>query len=95
MRAAAEPNIGNGYDYEKYSFVQTLKDATASFQMPKGTKGRDCDVKLTATSLRVGLKGQEPLVDGPLHETIKVPLVVSRGRDAVHSPVPQRASCAC
>ena len=40
--------------------------------MPKGTRGRDCDVQLTATSLRVGLKGQAPMVDGPLFEIIKV-----------------------
>ena len=70
---AAEPNIGNGADYEKYSWVQTLKDANATFQMPKGTKGRDCDVQITAKSLRVGVKGQPPIVDGPLFETIKVP----------------------
>ena len=68
----AEPNIGNGYNYEKYSFVQTLKDATATFPMPKGIKGRDCDVKLSAKHLRVGVKGQEPIVDGDLHETIQV-----------------------
>lgn len=68
--------MGNGCEYEHYSWVQTLKDATATFQMPKGTKGRDCDVQLTAKSLRVGVKGQPPIVDGPLFETIKVPLMI-------------------
>ena len=68
----AEPTIGNGANYDHYSFVQTLKDANASFPMPKGTRARNCDVQLTSTSLRVGLKGQAPIVDGPLFESIKV-----------------------
>ena len=52
--------------------MQTLRDATATFALPKGTRGRECDVQITATSLRVGLKGQDPIVDGPLFESIKV-----------------------
>ena len=68
----AEPTTGNGANYDHYSFVQTLKDANATFPMPKGTRARDCDVQLTSTSLRVGLKGQAPIVDGPLFESIKV-----------------------
>jgi hypothetical protein len=34
--------------------------------VPKGLRGADMDVKITRDSLRAGLKGQKPIVDGPL-----------------------------
>lgn len=36
-----------------------------------GTKGRGCDVAITRDSLRVGLRGQPPVLDGPLFAGVK------------------------
>ena len=67
----AEPNSGNGADHASYSWTQTLSECLVSVPVPAGTKGRDCDVSLTTRRLRVGLKGQPPVLDGELSHPIK------------------------
>lgn len=39
--------------------------------VPAGTKGRDCDVHIERSHLRVGIKGQAPLIDGTLFSAVK------------------------
>lgn len=51
--ASSEPNRGNGADLEKYSWVQTLSEATVSVPVPSGTKGKMCDVLITKGKLKV------------------------------------------
>ncbi|KAI4325009.1 hypothetical protein MLD38_030444 [Melastoma candidum] len=65
------PNKGNGLDMEKYSWTQTLQEVTVNIPVPKGTKGRFvvCDIK--KNHLKVGLKGQPPVIEGELYRTIK------------------------
>ncbi|KAI4330967.1 hypothetical protein MLD38_029203 [Melastoma candidum] len=65
------PNKGNGLDLEKYSWTQTLQEVTVNIPVPKGTKGRFvvCDIK--KNHLKVGLKGQPPVIEGELYRTIK------------------------
>lgn len=58
----AEPNAGNGADLPAYSWTQTLGEAVLSVPVPPGTKGRACDVAITRDRLRVGLKGQPPVL---------------------------------
>lgn len=64
--------VGNGGTTATYSWTQTLQEAQASFPVPAGTKSRQVDVVITATKLRVGLKGSTPLADGALFKKVKV-----------------------
>ena len=61
-RLPAEPNKGNGADLATYSWTQTLAEVVVSVPVPAGTKGRVCDVAITRDRLRVGLKGQPPVL---------------------------------
>lgn len=59
----AVPNKGNGLDLEKYSWTQTLQEVSVTVPVPPGTKSRfiACDIK--KNHLKVGLKGQPPIID--------------------------------
>lgn len=54
---ALKPNAGNGLDLDTYSWTQTLAEVVVCVPVPKGTKGRDCDVKIARDSLRVAVRG--------------------------------------
>jgi hypothetical protein len=66
-----KPNAGRGADLGKYSWTQTLGEVTVVVPVPPGTKGRALDVRITKTALRVGLKGQPPILDGALAEPVR------------------------
>ncbi|BAF19135.1 protein BOBBER 1 [Oryza sativa Japonica Group] len=67
-----KPNAGNGLDLEKYSWIQQLPEVTITVPVPQGTKSRFvvCDIK--KNHLKVGLKGQPPIIDGELFKPVKV-----------------------
>ena len=67
----AKPNSGNGGETDKYRWTQTLDEVTVFVRMPDGVASKQLDVQMKAASLRVGLKGQPPIIDGPLHKKIK------------------------
>lgn len=71
MSGGAEPNAGNGANFEHFSWIQTLADVSISVPVPRGTRGKQVDVKIARKSLEVGLKGQEPILKGSLTETVK------------------------
>ncbi|GAA0140649.1 microtubule or microtubule-binding cytoskeletal protein [Lithospermum erythrorhizon] len=66
------PNNGNGLDMDNYSWVQSLQEVTVNVPVPPGTKSRFivCDIK--KNHLKVGIKGQPPIIDGELYKPIKV-----------------------
>lgn len=66
-----KPNCGNGYDHEKYSWTQTLQEVTVSITIPEGTKSRQvaCDIK--GKSMKAGLKGQPPILQGEFYNPVK------------------------
>uniref|UniRef100_A0A7N0SYQ5 CS domain-containing protein n=1 Tax=Kalanchoe fedtschenkoi TaxID=63787 RepID=A0A7N0SYQ5_KALFE len=66
------PNKGNGLDLENYSWTQTLQEVTINVPVPPGTKSRTivCDIK--KKHLKMGLKGQPPIIEGELYENVKV-----------------------
>ncbi|PON72080.1 Alpha-crystallin, subunit A [Parasponia andersonii] len=65
------PNQGNGLDLEKYSWTQSLQEVNVVIPVPTGTKARFvvCDIK--KNRLKVGLKGQPPIIDGELFKSVK------------------------
>ncbi|WCJ26956.1 Nuclear migration protein nudC [Euphorbia peplus] len=67
-----DPNKGNGLDMDDHSWTQTIQELTVSIPVPPGTKSRDIICEIKKKSLKVGLKGQAPILDGELFETIKV-----------------------
>ncbi|XP_076958947.1 protein BOBBER 1-like [Bidens hawaiensis] len=66
------PNKGNGLDMENYSWVQSLQEVNVTIPVPSGTKSRFivCDVK--KNHIKVGLKGQPPILEGDLYKPVKV-----------------------
>ncbi len=68
-----KPNSGNGCDLENYRWTQTLQEVElrVPFKIPT-LKSRDCVVNITKKTLKVGLKGQTPVIDGDLNADIKV-----------------------
>ena len=66
------PTAGNGYDYGAYSFIQSLAEVTVTIPLPAGTRAKMCDVEIKRNHLRVGLKGEPPILDDTLHEAVKV-----------------------
>ena len=60
----AEPNVGNGADYDHFSWTQTLGEVTMNVPVPAGTRGGQCIVDMSRTRLKVGVKGQEPILEG-------------------------------
>eukprot|EP00271_Cylindrocystis_brebissonii_P010154 TRINITY_DN26255_c0_g1_i1.p1 TRINITY_DN26255_c0_g1~~TRINITY_DN26255_c0_g1_i1.p1 ORF type:complete len:362 (+),score=124.65 TRINITY_DN26255_c0_g1_i1:95-1087(+) len=66
-----KPNSGNGADLEKYSWTQTLGEVDVTIPLPPGTKSRGLLVEIKKKSLTVGLKGQEPIIQGELWEAVK------------------------
>ncbi|GAA5979907.1 hypothetical protein JCM11641_007582 [Rhodosporidiobolus odoratus] len=55
-----------------YRWRQTLTDVTVSVPVPPGTKGKQLDVVLKKLSIKVGLKGEPPVLEGELAREIKV-----------------------
>lgn len=55
-----------------FTWKQTLQDVTLNIPVPPGTKARDLTVDIKKTKLKVGLKGQEPILDGTLCKEIKL-----------------------
>lgn len=64
-------NASCGGDYENYSFGQTEKEVTVTIPLTPGTSAKMVSVEITASSLRAGLKGKEPVLSGQLFKPIK------------------------
>ncbi|VDM31943.1 unnamed protein product [Hydatigera taeniaeformis] len=69
-----KPNDGNGADLDRYRWTQTLQDLEVRIpiRMGKRIKGRDVVVEFKRRHLKVGLRGQEPILQGELYNEIKV-----------------------
>jgi len=65
------PNAGNGGEAEWGSWVQTLTDCELRVSVPFGTAARDVEVVVKRQHIKVGLKGQPPLLDGVLFGEVK------------------------
>ncbi|MED6195618.1 hypothetical protein PIB30_039591 [Stylosanthes scabra] len=69
--ATIVPNKGNGMDLEKYSWTQTLQEVTVNVPVPTGTKSRFVICEIKKNHIKVGLKGQPPIIEGELYKPVK------------------------
>ncbi|KAF2153270.1 CS-domain-containing protein [Myriangium duriaei CBS 260.36] len=54
-----------------YKWTQTTADLDVSIPIPGNIKGRDLDVKLTKTSIKVAIKGQPAIIEGEFPHAIR------------------------
>jgi hypothetical protein len=66
-----KPNSGNGGDLDHYRWTQTLEEVTMFVKLPDNVTSKQLDIQMKASTLKIGVKGQTPIVDGPLHKKIK------------------------
>lgn len=66
-----KPNSGNGGETDRYRWVQTLEEVTVYVPLPDGVTSKQLDVQMKSSTLKVGVKGQPAIIDGPLHKKIK------------------------
>ncbi|KAF3968342.1 hypothetical protein CMV_007749 [Castanea mollissima] len=71
--SAAIPHndASSGLDLENYSWTQTLEEVTLNVPVPTGTKSRSVVCEIKKNHLKVGLKGQPPIIDGELFWPVK------------------------
>jgi hypothetical protein len=66
------PAVGNGGQTDKYIWTQTLSELNLVVAVPPGTKTKLVVVDIKNKRLKVGLKGEPPLIDGELHKRVIV-----------------------
>ncbi|EGP91347.1 unnamed protein product [Zymoseptoria tritici ST99CH_1A5] len=73
-RAAKDKEAKQREDEEQgklpYKWTQTISDLDITAPIPGNLKGRDLDVKLSKMSIKAGIKGQDPIIEGPLPHSI-------------------------
>ncbi|KAG6391557.1 hypothetical protein SASPL_149313 [Salvia splendens] len=68
----AAPNKSNGLDMDTYSWGQSLKEVNVYVHVPPGTKPSLIVCEIKKNHLKVGVKGQPPVIDGELFNSVKV-----------------------
>ncbi|EDX10781.1 nuclear migration protein nudC [Drosophila simulans] len=67
------PNAGNGCTLDKYTWTQTLEEVELKipFDLTFSLRARDLVISIGKKSLKVGIKGQTPIIDGELCGEVK------------------------
>ncbi|XP_059473539.1 nuclear migration protein nudC [Neocloeon triangulifer] len=72
-KGKVQPNAGNGYDFDNFTWTQTLQEVEVRVDLGKAPlKPRDLFIDIRKNHLRFGIKGRDPILDGPLPHEIKV-----------------------
>lgn len=71
-KSSRAPNSSNGLDLDNYSWGQSLQEVNVNIPVPQGTKSRFIVCDISRNRLKVGLKGQPPIIDGELYRPVKV-----------------------
>jgi len=68
-----KPNYGNGADMPNYSWTQTLEEleVRVPFDVNYRVRGRDVVCEVKRKHLKIGLKGQPPIIDGETFNEMK------------------------
>ncbi|KAL9904512.1 nuclear migration protein nudC [Glossina fuscipes] len=68
------PNAGNGCTLDKYMWTQTLGEIELKvpFNVTFALRARDVIVDIQKKALKVGIKGQEPIINGELCAEVKM-----------------------
>lgn len=64
--------VGNGGSTDTYTWTQTLAEVSVVIPVPVGTKTKMLNVEIKNKRLKVGRKGEAPIIDGELHKRIIV-----------------------
>lgn len=67
-----KPNDRNGADLEKYNWGQTLQEVELRVPLGGAFKARDLIVSIEKKHLKVGIKGQPPIIDGDFPKEVKL-----------------------
>ena len=67
----ALPNAANGGQTDKYQWEQVLQEVTVNIFIPEGTTSKMLNVDIKKESITVGIKGQDPILNGKLCKEIK------------------------
>ncbi|KAI5700566.1 hypothetical protein M8J76_005681 [Diaphorina citri] len=69
-----KPNNGNGCDLDNYKWTQTLEEIDLRIPIVTNLKlkSKDIVVEMKKKHLKVGIKGQTPIIDGELEHEIKL-----------------------
>ncbi|KAF9930344.1 hypothetical protein FBU30_000617 [Linnemannia zychae] len=55
-----------------YKWRQTLTDVDVTFTVPKGTRAKDLIIEIKKKSLKAGIRGQTPIIEGALTKEVKL-----------------------
>ncbi|KAF9141319.1 hypothetical protein BGX30_005038 [Mortierella sp. GBA39] len=55
-----------------YKWRQTLVDVDITFEVPKGTRARDMVIEIKKKSLKAGLRGQTPIIEGTFTKEVRL-----------------------
>nr|CAG4641073.1 EOG090X0AH4 [Eulimnadia texana] len=67
-----KPNAGNGCDLANYRWTQTLSEVEVRVPLSIAVKSRDLDIEIQKRRLRIGVRGQQPIISGELPHEIKL-----------------------
>lgn len=64
-------NDALGGDLENYNWGQTLNEITMNVPVPPGTASRDLKVVIERNSLKIAIKGQQPIISGEFYKSVQ------------------------
>ena len=66
------PPLGNGGKTDKYVWTQTLNEVVINIPVPADTRSKMVQISFGQKKIKIGIKGQPPIIDGEFPERIKV-----------------------